>query len=254
MKAEVFADYAAYYDLLYKDKDYAAEADYVEHLVRRQRPLSSGWRVLDVGSGTGRHALAFARRGHSVVGVDASEQMVRLAKEAAGASVKFVVGDARHFRLDERFPVVLSLFHVASYQTGTSDLLAYFQSVGAHLEPDGLFIFDCWYGPAVLHQKPSLRVRELEDENLKVLRIARPELMPEENCVVVEYEVLVERKADGRLQRLHESHCMRYLFLPEIQDLLERAGLELLSCEEWMTGKPLGLETWSACLIAGKKS
>ncbi len=254
MKSEVFGDYSAYYDLLYRDKDYSAEVDYVEQLIHRQRPLESGWKVLDVGSGTGRHAAAFARRGHTVVGVDASQQMVRLAREAAGPSVRFVVGDARHFRLDERFPVALSLFHVASYQTDTADLLAYFQSICAHLEPSGLFVFDCWYGPAVLHQKPGLRVREMEDEKLKVLRIARPELQTEDNCVRVEFEVLVERKADGSLQRLHESHRMRYLFLPEIQDLLARAGLELLRSEEWMTGKPLGLETWSACLVAGKRS
>jgi SAM-dependent methyltransferase len=254
MKSEVFGDYAAYYDLLYRDKDYSAEVDYLEQLIHRQRPLANGWKVLDVGSGTGRHAATFARRGHTVVGVDASEQMVRLAREATGPSVRFVVGDARHFRLEERFPVALSLFHVASYQTGTADLLAYFQTIGAHLEPSGLFVFDCWYGPAVLHQKPGLRVRELEDEKLKVLRIARPELQTEDNCVMVEFEVLVERKADGSLRRLHESHRMRYLFLPEIQDLLERAGLELLASEEWMTGKPLGLETWSACLVAGKRS
>src|SRR3981081_1615122 len=46
--------------------------------------LEAGERVLDVGCGPGRHALALARRGIEVVGVDLSEDFVALAREAGG--------------------------------------------------------------------------------------------------------------------------------------------------------------------------
>ena len=47
--------------------------------------LTAGMRVLDVGCGPGRHSLALARRGFTVVGVDISETFVRLARQAAEA-------------------------------------------------------------------------------------------------------------------------------------------------------------------------
>ena len=49
--------------------------------------LETGERVLDVGCGPGRHALALARRGIDVVGVDLSEEFITLARDAAAADV-----------------------------------------------------------------------------------------------------------------------------------------------------------------------
>lgn len=64
----IFGDYARYYDVLYQDKDYAGEADFVlSCLVRRQGEPRT---LLDLGCGTGRHGLEMARRGVSVTGVD----------------------------------------------------------------------------------------------------------------------------------------------------------------------------------------
>ena len=49
-----FAKYALCYDLLYRDKDYAAEAGYVGRLIRSATPAARS--VLEFGCGTGRHA------------------------------------------------------------------------------------------------------------------------------------------------------------------------------------------------------
>jgi SAM-dependent methyltransferase len=60
--------------------------------------LAPGHRVLDVGCGPGRHALALARRGIAVVGVDLAPRFVELAREAAaaeGLACRFLLGDAR---------------------------------------------------------------------------------------------------------------------------------------------------------------
>ena len=52
----VFNDYANMYDLFYKDKDYSAECHYVINLINKysESPISS---ILDIGCGTGGHAL-----------------------------------------------------------------------------------------------------------------------------------------------------------------------------------------------------
>lgn len=75
-------------------------------------------RVLDVGCGTGEHALLAASLGHEAVGVDLSPRAVELAKQKAadrGLDVRFLVWDAlRLSELGEQFDTVLDcgLFHV----------------------------------------------------------------------------------------------------------------------------------------------
>ena len=54
----VFDAYAAYYDLLYKDKDYAGETEYVHRLIQRFNPGAKS--ILELGSGTGKHARLLA--------------------------------------------------------------------------------------------------------------------------------------------------------------------------------------------------
>jgi SAM-dependent methyltransferase len=73
--------------------------------------LAPGARILDVGCGPGRHALALGRRGFDVVGVDISERFVVLGRKATppGVSVRFERADARALAFDAAFDAVISL-------------------------------------------------------------------------------------------------------------------------------------------------
>jgi ubiquinone/menaquinone biosynthesis C-methylase UbiE len=91
--------------------------------------------VLDVGCGTGEHALFFAARGLRVVGIDFVEEAIRRARRKAmerGLSVEFLVADALTLTgWDDRFATALDcgLFHVFSdddrqrYVTGLAHVL-----------------------------------------------------------------------------------------------------------------------------------
>jgi SAM-dependent methyltransferase len=74
--------------------------------------LEPGARVLDVGCGPGRHAIAFAQRGYEVTGVDISPRFLELAADAAraaGVRAAFFEVDARGMPFDDEFDAVLSL-------------------------------------------------------------------------------------------------------------------------------------------------
>jgi SAM-dependent methyltransferase len=74
--------------------------------------LESGQRVLDVGCGPGRHALALARRGMEVLGVDLSPEFIALARDAAGAeelSASFDVLDVRELAYEGEFDAAVCL-------------------------------------------------------------------------------------------------------------------------------------------------
>src|SRR5450432_1981030 len=80
----VFGAYSRYYDLLYRDKDYAAEASYVRSLIGQHCPAATS--ILDLGCGTGRHALLLAEHGYRVTGVDGSPDMLIAARSQASAA------------------------------------------------------------------------------------------------------------------------------------------------------------------------
>ena len=250
--------YAAYYDLLYEDKPYDDEAACVARLIHAHAPRARS--LLELGCGTGKHALALARQGFSVTGIDLSPGMVDRANARLGdanlprdLSVNFDTGDVRTARFGQTFDAVVSLFHVMSYQVANSDLTEAIRTAASHLTAGGVFVFDCWYGPAVLTIRPDVRVKRFENLQLKVFRVAEPVMHPDRNVVDVNYTIWVEQKPSGAITRLSEVHPMRYLFYPEVEMMLASGGLKIRHACEWMSGKTLDFSTWSATFVAVKQ-
>ncbi len=253
MKDPNFQAYSEYYDLLYADKDYGAEADYVFDLLARHSAAAPSC-ILELGCGTGAHAELFAEKGCSVHGIDLSHQMLERAHRRATASsyfsqLKFELGDVRFFRADKRFDAVISLFHVTSYQTTNADLDAMFKTAAAHLNPGGVFLFDFWYGPAVLSERPSVRVKRFSNDRFAITRIAEPILEDRNNVVEVQYSISV-REGEEPPVEIVEKHRMRYLFLPELEAMLEKHGFKIAATKEWLGDDPPSLSSWGAIIVA----
>ncbi len=251
----VFGNYARYYDLLYRDKDYVGEAQFIHRLIQTHAPDAQN--ILELGCGTGNHAVLLAKEGYQIHGVDFSQEMLQKADSRLcqlspdlAPRLQFSHGDIRQVRLNKTFDVVISLFHVISYQTTNDDLLAAFATVKEHLKPGGIFIFDIWYGPAVLTERPTVRVKRLEDEEILVTRIAEPIMYPNENRVDVNYQVFIKDKRSTAIDELKETHKMRYLFKPELAYFIEQSGMKVIDCREWMTTKKIGFDTWGVYWIA----
>jgi SAM-dependent methyltransferase len=233
----IFEDYSNYYDLLYKDKNYNSEVDYVDILIKENHPQANT--LLDLGCGTGRHNILFEEKGYKTIGVDLSYDMIKKAKELNKSA--FIQGDIRNIKLNQQFDVIVSLFHVMSYQTSNDDIAAVFQTAKNHLNSDGLFIFDCWYGPAILNEQPVTRVKRMEDEKIYVTRLSESTLHANTNLVDVSFEVFIEDKGTKITKKLNELHHMRYLFFSEIVQYAKQVGFEIIAFEEWLTRKQPGL-------------
>ena len=124
--------YAAYYDLFYKDKDYAAEADYIDRRIRAHAPSARS--VLELGCGTGRHAQLLAKKGYLVDGVEQSKEMLALAHQPQQpAGLQFFQGDIRTFQRDRTYDAVIAMFHVMSYMASNADLIRTMENASRHL-------------------------------------------------------------------------------------------------------------------------
>ena len=249
---ETFAAYSKYYDLLYKDKDYEGETEYVCQLL--ESFAAQGTDILELGSGTGKHARLFSNKGYSVYGVERSSEMVEIARQHDVKNIDYEVSDISSFNIDRRFDITLSLFHVVSYLTSNDELFNTFKIVHSHLRDQGIFLFDVWYSPAVYHQKPEVRIKRLADKELNITRIAEPVIDCRTNIVDVNYEILIENKVDHSYWTVRENHSMRHFSEPEISLLASVTGFDLLHAEEFLTGKAPGNDTWGVCFILQKKT
>ncbi len=104
----LFANYANQYDNLPFTTGTIGEVDFIESEINHDRTT----RILDLGCGTGRHAIELARRGYTVVGVDLSESMLNKARskaQAAGVVVEFRQADARHLQFNGEFGLAIML-------------------------------------------------------------------------------------------------------------------------------------------------
>lgn len=243
--------YTAYYNLFYCDKNYALEAEYVTSKIRFFLPQAK--KILDIGCGTGMHDVEFIKYGFSVLGIDRSENMIAIAKKNESSQLHFSCCDALALKKTEQFDSVVSLFHVISYITKTENLAKCFRNISDVLIPGGVFIFDFWYGPAVLKQRPERRVRVMQNEIFHVERIATPAMDDAQHVVEITFDISSLNRKTGQQHSFKELHPMRYFFESELIELLSNAGFSEISFEQFLTGSSIGENTWGVCCIARKE-
>jgi SAM-dependent methyltransferase len=247
---EPFDAYAAYYDLFNAGKDYDGEVEYVQCLLNRNG--LRGRRVLELGCGTGGHALPMCKRGFEVIGVDVSPRMLDVARaqlrESTNVPIRLLEADVTTLNLSETFDAVVALFHVMSYQTTDASVEAIVDTAARHLDTGGLFLFDYWHGPAVLSQFPEKRYKRCEADGIRADRRAEPTVFLAENCVRVRYTIHVDSDTGPGPVEFQEDHNMRYFFEPELRRFTMGA-FDWLESLAWMKHTAPGLDDWSAVAV-----
>ncbi len=231
---DVFERYANFYDNLYEDKDYEKECNFIKKIFElySTKEIRS---ILDLGCGTGSHAFVFAGMGYSVTGVDQSESMLNIATTKAAdknLDIRFQRQDIRNLNLSQQFDAAIAMFAVMGYQVSNKDFEDALVSVYNHLSPAGLLIFDVWFGPAVLVERPQDRVKIVNLPNRKIIRYAHPILDVIHQTCEVNYTVL--EITQQKTTEISEHHLVRYFFYQEILYFLEKNGFEVLRISPFM--------------------
>ena len=245
------AAYADVYDALYADKDYLAECDLIEEAFRRFGDGATR-SVLDLGCGTGSHALLLARRGYELTGVDCSPAMLRHARAKAerdGLPITWQEGDVRTVEAGAPFDAVLLMFAVLSYQRTNADVRATLANARRHLRGGGLLILDAWHGPGVLADPPQDRTKVVPTADGSVVRRASARLDARRHLCRVCYR-LSQTTSDGD-RASEETHVVRYFFPPELGRYLELCGFNPLVLSPFGTldGEP-DERAWNFVVVA----
>ena len=197
-------------------------------LARYQAP--GGGQLLDIACGEGTFAVAAARQGWQVSGVDQSADMLALARERAtqsGLEIELQQVDMRQLDFDSRFDLATCWYDSLNYILKGDDLQLVFQRVARALKPRGWFIFDMntLYGLAVVWQRQPSYV---EQESADLMEI-------HENAFDYEQQIASQRiiayTRKGELwERMEEIHQERSYPLSSVDEWLKQAGFELVAC------------------------
>ena len=245
--------YADCYDTLYQEKDYEAECDLIERLFKTYGDGQIKT-VLDLGCGTGNHALPLSIKGFEVTGVDRSESMLAQARKKAAPAERdaFYQADIQSLNLGRQFDAALLMFAVLGYQLDKAEVTAALRTARRHLRSGGLLLFDVWYGPAVLFQRPSERVKTIPTLTGKISRVSSSELDLSRHTCTVRFH-LWKFDAERLSSETEEEHRVRYFFPLELKLFLEATEFTLIRLGAFPEfDKDPDEKTWNVlCLARG---
>jgi len=137
----LFENYARGYDSESYVQGTIGEVDFIEEELGFDKSKT----ILDIGCGTGRHAIELARRGYKVTGVDLSKSQLERAKEKAKDAkleVKFIQKDARELEYDDLFGAVIMICEGAFALMETDEMnFKILHNAAKALKKNGKFIF-----------------------------------------------------------------------------------------------------------------
>ena len=169
---------------------------------------------------------------------------------ARGSRARFELAEIGSFDVGQTFDAALMMFAVLGYQIGNADVQSALATARRHIRLNGLLVCDFWYGPAVLGQRPSERVKVIDSPTGQVIRVAAGELNTLRDLCLVRYRVW--RIEAGRLTtETREQHPMRYFFAPELELFLSAAGFELVRLGAFPNLEDEATDqTWNVALVA----
>ncbi len=229
---KIFSEYAEFYDILYQDKDYINETNFISSLFEKLLPGSGKeLRILDLACGTGKHAMELAKLGYSVDGSDISSEMIRIAKKECSKRKLPIHFYNESFQtaanINAKYDVILSMFASINYLTSYKDLAFALKNIYTLLKDGGIFVFDFWNGDAVVDTYSPVKVKRMVRDNREILRISTTNLDRVLQMASVNFNFLLIE--DGKiLKDFNELHTIRYYFLQELLDLLSANNFALV--------------------------
>ncbi|PDW01234.1 class I SAM-dependent methyltransferase [Candidatus Chloroploca asiatica] len=129
--------------------------------------------LLDLACGQGRHSINLARAGFTVIGLDASEPLLDLARTdaiAAGVEVDFVAGDMRAIPYSGCFDAVINMFTAFGYFDREEENQAVLEGIARALKPGGRLIMELAHRDRVVTGFQPTDWYELDDGTVVWIR------------------------------------------------------------------------------------
>ncbi|MFC2175391.1 class I SAM-dependent DNA methyltransferase [Bacteroidota bacterium] len=229
-----------YYHILYKNRDNAEAAQFIDSLVDSLN-LTRSSRVLDLACGKGRHSLQFRKKGFDVVGVDLSEESIAEAEQLKEDGLEFFVHDMRELYWRAYFDLVVNLFTSFGYFHDPIQDQQTIDSVADALKSQGLFVVDYMNVHKVIANLVEAEEKVIDGVQFKISR-------------AVENDIIVKRiKVINASVELDFKEEVDALTLEDFKIYLESAGLDVQHLYGNYKLEPFNQNTSDRLIIVAKK-
>jgi len=275
VSADYHEQFAAAYDTFYQKRDVDAEVAQALDILGLS-DCGVGARILDFGCGTGSHALAMARRGYNIVGLDASQSMIEQARRKVDENLtQFPAIDdngrarllpSRDTTCHERpigetqgditfvyaspggewcnelrgsFDSVVSFFNVLNCLPSAQAMVETLSAIRRCMKPGATAYFEVWNGAAVFADAPRPDVRHFPLDRAghhEMIRITLPEVNHIEQRCTLRYRVLELDKLSGSYTEFDSIHNLHFLTPVQYRHVFTLAGFTIL--DEFPKSRP----------------
>lgn len=253
---DIYADFSRFYDL-YVGGWLEDLPFYLEYARDLSTPL------LEVGAGSGRLTIPFARAGYSVVAVDISASMLvilksRLMQEAEDVRkrVEIVEADAKTLKLGDKYELIIVPFFTFNYFLTSQAQKAALKRLAQHLTDSGTILFDVFIPFSRIKEcspEPVLRVDTVEAETGNKIRGWNIYSMDLERQIECRRHIFEVAEPNGTVSKKEFITKRRYTFRPEIEQLFSGNGLFVESVFSNYNKEMAGPDSERLVYVLGRK-
>lgn len=185
--------------------------------------------ILDLGCGTGTLTRLLSKKGYSMIGVDASTEMLQVAREHGTEGqdgILYLCQDMRQLELFGTVGAVISVCDCINYLLEEKDVVETFRRVNNYLFPKGLFLFDF----NTVHKYRDVIGETIIAENREDCSFIWENYYHGQNRIN-QYELTIFVKDESEEDvffRMRETHYQKGYTLEEMKRFLGQAGMEFV--------------------------
>jgi 2-polyprenyl-3-methyl-5-hydroxy-6-metoxy-1,4-benzoquinol methylase len=230
MKDE-FSLEAKIYDKIWGTHDYDADVSFLDELFREHNCKS----VIDIGCGTGNHAVRLSKLGYEVTGIDVSPAMLQKAKEKdKHARVRFMQGNVQKLETvvpkGERFDAAICVGVVFSHFLTNKVVRGFFNSLHTVVRRNGLFIFDVRNAKKISEDYLNrLLLDHIITEDKLQLLLLTYNTRDLRNRNIIVWRPICLMNENGKVDLQIREHKLRWFQLSALKKLLIENQFELLA-------------------------
>jgi len=230
MKDE-FSLEARFYDKIWGRRDYDSDAKFLADFFRKYHCRN----VIDIGCGTGNHALRLSKMGYQVTGVDVSSTMLEIAKaKDKEAKIKFIKGDMKKLEKvvpkGQRFDAAICLGQVFSHLMTNKDVQALLNRLHKILKQNGLFVFSARNAKKINEEYLNkLRLDHMINEEKLQLLILTYNTRDLQDSNIIVWNPIYLIKQNSKVDLQIREHRLRWFEFSTLKKIITENGFKIVA-------------------------
>jgi ubiquinone/menaquinone biosynthesis C-methylase UbiE len=222
---------ARFYDKIWGRYDYDGDVKFLAGFFRKYHCRS----VIDIGCGTGNHALRLSKMGYQVTGVDVSPTMLKIAKtKDKEAKIKFIRGDVKKLEKviskGQRFDAAICLGQVFSHLMTNKDIQAFLNRLHKILKKNGLFVFSARNAKKINEEYLNkLRLDHMvNEEKLQLLMLAY-NIRDLQDPNIIVWNPIYLMKENNKVDLQIREHKLRWFEFSTLKKMITKNGFKIVT-------------------------